>query len=134
MPYAILRFQKRKAGSVAACERHNERKREAYKSTPDIDMERSGENYHLVAPPRYTYKKEIKPHDGGGGVPGAPGQCDAGGKASFTDVPANADYAQVVPWAVENKITSGTGGGNFSPAATCTRGQIVTFLYRAMGQ
>ena len=59
MPYAILRFQKRKAGGVAACERHNERKKEAYKSNPDIDMERSRENYHLVAPPRYTYKKEI---------------------------------------------------------------------------
>ena len=59
MPYAILRFQKRKAGGVAACERHNERKKEAYKSNPDIDMERSKENYHLVPPPRYTYKKEI---------------------------------------------------------------------------
>ena len=56
MSYAILRFQKRKAGSVAACERHNERKKEAYKSNPDIDVERSKENYHLVAPPRYTYK------------------------------------------------------------------------------
>lgn len=59
MPYAILRFQKRKAGGVAACERHNERRKEAYKSNPDIDMERSKENYHLVPPPRYTYKKEI---------------------------------------------------------------------------
>ena len=59
MPYAILRFQKRKAGSVAACERHNERKKEAYKSNPDIDVERSKYNYHLVPPPRYTYKKEI---------------------------------------------------------------------------
>ncbi|MBC8532313.1 MobV family relaxase [Gehongia tenuis] len=59
MPYAILRFQKRKAGSVASCERHNERKKEAYKSNPDIDTERSKDNYHLVAPPRYTYKKEI---------------------------------------------------------------------------
>ena len=59
MPYAILRFQKRKAGGVAACERHNERKKEAYKSNPDIDMERSKNNYHLVKPPRYTYKKEI---------------------------------------------------------------------------
>ena len=59
MPYAILRFQKRKAGSVAACERHNERKKEAYKSNPDIDVERSKYNYHLVLPPRYTYKKEI---------------------------------------------------------------------------
>ena len=59
MPYAILRFQKRKAGGVAACERHNERKKEAYKSNPDIDMERSKNNYHLMKPPRYTYKKEI---------------------------------------------------------------------------
>ncbi len=59
MPYAILRFQKRKAGSVAACERHNERKKEAYKSNPDIDMECSKYNYHLVPPPLYTYKKEI---------------------------------------------------------------------------
>ena len=59
MPYAILRFQKRKAGSVASCERHNERKKEAYKSNPDIDIQRSKLNYHLVAPPKYTYKKEI---------------------------------------------------------------------------
>ena len=59
MPYAILRFQKRKAGGVAACERHNERKKEAYKSNPDIDVGCSKDNYHLVNPPRYTYKKEI---------------------------------------------------------------------------
>ena len=55
----ILRFQKRKGRGVAACERHNERKKEAYKSNPDIDMERSKNNYHLIAPPKYTYKKEI---------------------------------------------------------------------------
>ena len=59
MPYAILRFQKRKAGGVVACERHNERRKEAYKSNPDIEMGRSKENYHLVPQPRYTYKKEI---------------------------------------------------------------------------
>ena len=59
MPYAILRFQKRKAGGVAACERHNERRKEAYKSNLDIDVERSKNNYHLIAPPKYTYKKEI---------------------------------------------------------------------------
>lgn len=59
MPYAILRFQKRKAGSIASCERHNERRKEAYKSNPDIDVERSKLNYHLVNPPCYTYKKEI---------------------------------------------------------------------------
>lgn len=64
----------------------------------------------------------------------AAGSPAPAGKADFDDVPANADYAQAVAWAVENEITSGTGGGNFSPAATCTRGQIVTFLYRAMGK
>ena len=52
---------------------------------------------------------------------------------SFADVPADAYYAKAVAWAVENGITSGTGGGKFSPDATCTRAQIVTFLYRAAG-
>ena len=51
--------------------------------------------------------------------------------ASFSDVSASADYARAVAWAVEKGITNGTGGGKFSPANTCTRGQIVTFLYRA---
>ena len=64
----------------------------------------------------------------------AAGSPTPAGKADFADVPASADYAQAVAWAVENKITSGTGGDNFSPAATCTRGQIVTFLHRAMGK
>ena len=64
----------------------------------------------------------------------AAGSPAPAGKADFTDVPGNADYAQAVAWAVENNITSGTGGSNFSPAATCTRGQIVTFLHRAMGK
>ena len=59
MPYAIMRFKKRKGGSVASCERHNERKKEAYKSNPDIDVERSKENYHLIEPHNYTYKKEL---------------------------------------------------------------------------
>ena len=64
----------------------------------------------------------------------AAGSPTPAGKADFTDVPGNSDYAQAVAWAVENEITSGTGGGNFSPAATCTRGQIVTFLHRAIGK
>ena len=53
--------------------------------------------------------------------------------SSFTDVPADAFYAKAVAWAVENGITSGTGEGKFSPDATCTRAQSVTFLYRASG-
>ena len=52
---------------------------------------------------------------------------------SFSDVPANSYYAKAVVWAVENGITTGTGDGKFSPNATCTRAQSVTFLYRAMG-
>ena len=54
----------------------------------------------------------------------------AGSAANFTDVPADAYYAQAVSWAVENGITTGVGGGRFAPAATCTRAQIATFLYR----
>ena len=51
----------------------------------------------------------------------------------FTDVPAGAEYAAAVAWAVEQGITSGTSDSAFSPQDTCTRGQIVTFLYRYSG-
>ena len=53
--------------------------------------------------------------------------------SSFADVPADAYYAKAVAWAVENGITGGTGDCKFSPDATCTRAQAVTFLYRASG-
>ena len=62
------------------------------------------------------------------------GQPAAGGAANFNDVPANSYYAQAVAWAVENGITTGVGGGRFDPAATCTRAQIATFLWRAMAE
>ena len=52
---------------------------------------------------------------------------------SFADVPTDSYYAKAVAWAVENGITGGTGDGKFSPDATCTRAQAVTFLYRASG-
>ena len=50
----------------------------------------------------------------------------------FTDVYAttHADYMKAIIWATEQGITTGTGNGKFSPDATCTRAQIVTFLYR----
>ena len=51
----------------------------------------------------------------------------------FTDVPADAYYAKAVAWAVENGITKGTSDTTFSPDASCTRAQIVTFLWRAGG-
>lgn len=49
----------------------------------------------------------------------------------FSDVSTSAFYYKAVLWAVENNVTTGTGAGKFSPADDCTRGQIVTFLYRA---
>ena len=51
----------------------------------------------------------------------------------FTDVPAGSYYETAVLWAVENGITKGTSDTMFSPDATCTRAQIVTFLWRANG-
>ena len=52
--------------------------------------------------------------------------------SSFTDVPASAYYAKAVAWAIENGITNGMTETTFAPNATCTRGQSVTFLYRAL--
>ena len=52
--------------------------------------------------------------------------------SSFADVPASAYYAKAVAWAVENGITNGMTETTFAPDATCTRGQSVTFLYRAL--
>lgn len=53
-------------------------------------------------------------------------------QSKFTDVASTAYYADPVAWAVDRKITSGTTDTTFSPDATCTRAQILTFLYRAM--
>ncbi len=51
----------------------------------------------------------------------------------FTDVAADAYYANAVLWAAENGVTSGTTATTFSPNNTCTRAQIVTFLFRCLG-
>lgn len=50
----------------------------------------------------------------------------------FADVPANAYFADAVKWAVDKGITNGMTETTFAPNATCTRGQSVTFLYRAL--
>ncbi len=52
--------------------------------------------------------------------------------ASFTDVSAGAEYADAVAWAVEQGVTAGTSATTFSPDSVCTRGQIVSFLYRGL--
>ena len=51
----------------------------------------------------------------------------------FTDVPVGSYYYNAVLWAIENGITEGTSDTMFSPDATCSRAQIVTFLWRAGG-
>ena len=51
----------------------------------------------------------------------------------FTDVPTDAYYYDAVAWAVKNGVTNGTSATTFSPDASCTRAQTVTFLWRAAG-
>ena len=61
------------------------------------------------------------------------GSPAAASGAAFSDVPSGAWYAQAVAWASANGITSGVSAGRFGPNQSCTRGQIITFLYRAIG-
>ena len=53
---------------------------------------------------------------------------------NMTDVAEDAYYGEAVRWALSEGITTGTGDGKFSPDATCTRAQSVTFLFRAIGK
>ncbi len=59
------------------------------------------------------------------------GAAQVSQSAVFTDVPANASYAAAVAWAVQTGVTAGVSATSFAPDAPCSRGQIVTFLYRA---
>ena len=58
------------------------------------------------------------------------GMPKAAGGNGFSDVSADAAYKDAVAWAVQHGVTSGTSSTTFSPDQICTRGQIVTFLYR----
>ena len=62
----------------------------------------------------------------------AKGNPAVSGNAPFTDVAPDAYYGAAVTWAEKNGITGGIGSGLFGSNNTCTRAQIVTFLYRAM--
>ncbi|MBR0280231.1 MAG: S-layer homology domain-containing protein [Oscillibacter sp.] len=52
----------------------------------------------------------------------------------FSDVRRDAPYYDAVMWVLETGVTAGTSSTAFSPAATCNRGQVVTFLWRMAGQ
>lgn len=96
---------------------------------------------------RYTYSGGGS-SSGGGYRPSGGGSSSGGGGTVniqdpdvpladlplvFTDVASDAYYVDAVKWAVQEKITSGTSSTTFSPNATCTRAQMVTFLWRAAG-
>ena len=57
-------------------------------------------------------------------------KASADGAPAFSDVAADAYYAEAVKWATDNGITNGTTDTTFSPGSGCTRAQIVTFLWR----
>ena len=61
----------------------------------------------------------------------AAGKPDCKTQLKFTDVRADNSSYEAIAWAVENGITNGTSDTTFSPGKTCTRAQIVTFLWRA---
>ena len=58
-------------------------------------------------------------------------KAKAASAAEFSDVPTDSYFADAVAWAAANGVTEGVGGGLFGSDNSCTRGQIVTFLYRA---
>ena len=79
----------------------------------------------------YAFVLEISPDEALDGVPAD--QLLAAAKGGFMDVPSAEYYAEPVAWAVKQGVTNGTSRLTFSPLAPCTRGQVVTFLWRASG-
>ena len=67
-------------------------------------------------------------------APAKPAKPTTSGGNPFTDVPTGMYYTDAVLWAYQNKITSGTTATTFEPSAACTRGQVVTFLWRSKGE
>ena len=65
------------------------------------------------------------------GLHRALGLPEGQGDAAFSDVRAGAWYAEAVRWAVGAGVTNGVGEGRFAPDETCTRAEIVTFLWRS---
>lgn len=75
----------------------------------DLEVIRKGDNYYV----RYQESSSVQ--------------------NGFTDIDRDSFYYDAVEWAVENEITNGISETEFAPERECTRGQIVTFLYRDMG-
>ena len=102
----------------------------------------SGDRYSqtvaLSAAPVVPDPKPDKPSGGGGGAGGGTSTPvvkpdEDVSKAVFSDVKDSDYFAAPVHWALEREITSGVKEGRFGPELPCTRGQIITFLWRAAG-
>ncbi len=65
---------------------------------------------------------------------GAPVEPEPAAETPFTDVPEGSYYINAVNWAYNTGVTKGTGDTTFDPEGSCTRGQVVTFLWRAAGE
>lgn len=100
--------------------------------THDIITAPEGDSYVYGNSIIYFYVPEdaTAPNPFGSSAPTTP---TTPSKTAFTDVAANAYYADAVAWGVEKGITSGTSATTFSPNETCTTAQILTFLWRAKG-
>ena len=85
----------------------------------------SGVGNHLFAPDQPCTRAQIVTF-----LWRAAGCPEPQSTGSFSDVSEGSYYAKAVAWAAANGITGGTGEGRFSPDAACTRGEIVTLLYR----
>ena len=80
-------------------------------------------SYYVLTATKAEEKPEVKPEDKPEVKP-----------VEFKDVPTDAFFYDAVMWAVENGVTTGTSATTFSPDEVCTRGQVVTFLWRAAGK
>lgn len=99
-----------------------------YKAVLDVNGKSYGSYYLYSNPFVFTQKSsdDSSAHDSQDG--------DETPVMDFVDVPKDAYYADAVAWACGNAITNGTSKTTFSPDASCTRAQIVTFLWRAAGR
>ena len=88
----------------------------------------------LLLPVVFAWAKRKPPLCKGGTAWRSQKSPAAGSMNPFTDVSADAYYADAVLWAVKESVTNGTSSVTFSPDADCTRAQIVTFIWRTLAR
>lgn len=94
--------------------------------TYDVDFFKAGTSGTGTGTTAQQPQDSQKPQDGQNPQPTEPGN-------PFTDVPAGSYYHDAVLWALDKGVTTGVTATQFQPNSTCTRGQVVTFLWRAKG-